>query len=492
MFVILSYAMLLGLAYAVSTGLWRMAGQEVGMGFFVIVPGGLLLIIVAFCIIYFLRSNPDDPATDAGTMSLSLRRIIIIYFLVLGWLLVALLVDLSFVDFPEAAVTINEVPTPEQITPSNVPPISGGTSSTAPESATPSPTPTPSPIATPPVNTTQSGSTKPPSGTSTAASSQSLCPAADASSGPPTIQQVIPRTTTGTAPTVYLAVYGKNFAKDSFVQFNGQRRSTFCIGPTLVEAQPENGDIQGKGTITVDVVTGDKISNAITVPVEKPTAPLNLGLWQPAITREVQLLLMVLAAGALGSLVHALRSISDFIGNRTAVASWFWWYVTRPLLGMALALIFYAVLRGGFLAGSPADAKVVNPFGVIAIGALVGMFSDKAAEKLAEIFNTLFEPKTGDTRKDKLAAPIVTRLQPETMKAGTTTPGVLTISGDHLDNIVKVKLDQQERNTKSVTAQQVTVDLQATDVSTARDIAITLVDSQNKSFAAGILHVTSQ
>ena len=31
-------------------------------------------------------------------------------------------------------------------------------------------------------------------------------------------------------------------------------------------------------------------------------------------------------------------------GNRTLTASWFWWYVTRPFLGMALALIFYAVV----------------------------------------------------------------------------------------------------------------------------------------------------
>jgi hypothetical protein len=46
-----------------------------------------------------------------------------------------------------------------------------------------------------------------------------------------------------------------------------------------------------------------------------------------------------------------------------------WWYITRPYLGMSLALVFYAVLRGGFVVGSPADAKVVNPFGVLAIGA---------------------------------------------------------------------------------------------------------------------------
>jgi hypothetical protein len=44
---------------------------------------------------------------------------------------------------------------------------------------------------------------------------------------------------------------------------------------------------------------------------------------------------------------------------------------------------------------------VVNPFGVIAIGALVGMFADKAAQKLAEVFDTLF--KADDTRKTRSA-----------------------------------------------------------------------------------------
>jgi hypothetical protein len=130
--------------------------------------------------------------------------------------------------------------------------------------------------------------------------------------------------------------------------------------------------------------------------------------WQLCVTRELQVVLLVLLAGALGSYLHAIRSLADFIGNRTAMASWFLWYIARPFVGMAMALIFYAVLRGGLLAGTPADAKVVNPFGVIAISALVGMFADKAAQKLAEVFDTQF--KAANTRKDKLISPVVDKL----------------------------------------------------------------------------------
>jgi hypothetical protein len=114
----------------------------------------------------------------------------------------------------------------------------------------------------------------------------------------------------------------------------------------------------------------------------------------------MQLLLLVILAGALGSYVHAIKSFGDYLGNRQLTSSWFVFYVTRPFMGMALALIFYAVLRGGFMAGTPADAKMVNPFGVLAIAGLVGMFADKATQKLSDVFDTIFTTK--DDRKDPL------------------------------------------------------------------------------------------
>jgi len=122
------------------------------------------------------------------------------------------------------------------------------------------------------------------------------------------------------------------------------------------------------------------------------------GVW--SLSLNIQLLLLGVLSGALGSYIHAIKSLADFIGNRTAKTSWFYFYVTRPFLGAALALIFYAVVRGGFMAGTPADASAVNPYGVIAICGLVGMFSDRASQKLSEVFETLF--RTNDVRKDKL------------------------------------------------------------------------------------------
>jgi len=345
--------------------------------------GILLAVLVVVCLGYILLKKPDNLSADANQMSLAQRRILLGYFLLLGALLMALLVDLNMVDFPESAVSI-------QMTP--------------PATAFPASNPT---LANPPAgrssNTTNLTIANSAVTNSTHGASQTSGSGAAEPKGDPVILQVIPRVTSGSPPTTYLAVYGTNLGAGSQVRINGQVRGTKVPGPDLLEAQPEASDIQGKGTITVDVITNDtpsKVSNCVIVSIEKPTAPLNLGKWKPYITREIQLLLIVLAAGALGCLIHGLRSIAIFIGNRNAVSSWFWWYITRPLLGMAMSLIFYSLLRGGFLAGTQADAKVVSPFGVLAIGAMVGMFTDKAVGKLADIFDMLLRSKADDANKD--------------------------------------------------------------------------------------------
>jgi hypothetical protein len=120
------------------------------------------------------------------------------------------------------------------------------------------------------------------------------------------------------------------------------------------------------------------------------------------INRELDLLLLVLLAGSLGSFLHIAQSYSEFIGNRTIKSSWAWWYSFRPFIGAGLALVFYAAVRGGFMAvstGSNAKATELNPFGLVSVGAMVGMFSKAATVKLGEVFDTVF--KAGSTPKSK-------------------------------------------------------------------------------------------
>jgi hypothetical protein len=121
---------------------------------------------------------------------------------------------------------------------------------------------------------------------------------------------------------------------------------------------------------------------------------------------DERLLLLVICAGALGSYVHTATSYSTYVGNRKFIASWTWWYLLRPFVGVSLSLIVYFSIRGGFLLlARVEEASQVNPYGVAAIAGLVGLFSKQASDKLNELFGTLFRPAPGEgdtVRRDSL------------------------------------------------------------------------------------------
>jgi len=111
--------------------------------------------------------------------------------------------------------------------------------------------------------------------------------------------------------------------------------------------------------------------------------------WEYSMFQETRLLLIVAFAGALGSLVHALRSFYKYVGNRQLVWSWLTMYLLLPFVGANLGLVFYLVIRAGFF--SP-DATVgqTSPFGFAALSTLVGLFSEQAVCKLKKVAETTF------------------------------------------------------------------------------------------------------
>ncbi|MCU1266574.1 MAG: hypothetical protein JWM21_2892 [Acidobacteria bacterium] len=143
---------------------------------------------------------------------------------------------------------------------------------------------------------------------------------------------------------------------------------------------------------------------------------------------EVRLLLLAMLAGALGSFIHAGTSFADYVGNRKLGGNWIWWYLLRPFIGMTLALIFYFVVRGGFISPS-AGGGDMNPFGIAAMAGLVGMFSKQAIDKLNEVFNSLFGSKGDEKRGDKLVAPKITAIKPNSGPTAGGTTVVLSGSG---------------------------------------------------------------
>jgi hypothetical protein len=306
---------------------------------------------------------------------------------------------------------------------------------------------------------------------------------------PPTIVAAMPRPGIGNAPSDLLTVYGTNFSDKSQVRLNGRPAMTKDLSATSITASLNSTDVVN-GQVAIEVVDQGRISNPVTLnlPLRKPSVKLNvLNTWEPPINREVQLLLIIVFAGALGTYIHASKSATAFIGNGTMKGSWFWWYISGPFVGMAMSLVFYCVLRGGFLAGTPADEKVVNPFGVLAVGALVGMFADKAALKLGEIFETLF--KSGDPRGDRLNAPVIVSLDPNKINAGEKQPVMVKIIGERLAKVTVVRVDSTEFKADVLSDREVHFTLQPKDLNEAKKLKIAAVDAQGGASISAILNI---
>lgn len=191
------------------------------------------------------------------------------------------------------------------------------------------------------------------------------------------------------------------------------------------------------------------------------------------VSDDVRLLLLVIVAGGLGSFIHAATSFVDYVGNRNFVRSWALWYVMRPLIGAALALVLYVAVRGGLLTAS-AGGDSVSPFGVTALAFLAGMFSKQATDKLSELFTTLF--KTSDdgdaVRKDKLhKAPKVLSVEPTRLSVGDG--GVeLLVNGSGFERASIVRLNGQPRETRFINTSRLAVTMKPTDTSSAGTLTL--------------------
>lgn len=137
-------------------------------------------------------------------------------------------------------------------------------------------------------------------------------------------------------------------------------------------------------------------------------------LWDFKVSGEVRMILLVMMAGALGSLVHGFRSLFWYVGNRAFARSWILMYFLLPFIGSSLSVIFYFVLRGGLFSPT-ATVDAASPFGFIGLAGLVGMFSNRAALKLQEIAESVFSTKESTKGKDNV--------DKETLEAEKKTSG---------------------------------------------------------------------
>lgn len=164
-------------------------------------------------------------------------------------------------------------------------------------------------------------------------------------------------------------------------------------------------------------------------PEEKfdPSCARLFGCWF-VLWGETRLLLIVMLCGFLGALIYSLRSFLWYAGNRNLVRSWLALYALVPLVGAMLAVVFYLVLRGGLFSPSTTISDT-SPFGFAAVAALVGMFTNQAAEKLRSVFETLLQKASTGKNPSPRALPVVTSVTPASIASGASR--TITVNGDH-------------------------------------------------------------
>lgn len=178
------------------------------------------------------------------------------------------------------------------------------------------------------------------------------------------------------------------------------------------------------------VILNAGISGVATAPPKQICAAGNFLCFH--VTTGGHLLILVMLAGALGSLIHATTSFGDFVGNRQLTANWLWWYILKPIIGTILATVVYLCVKAGFLS-APVGAENANVAGILALSGLVGMFSKQATDKLGEVFDTLFrtKPGGGDLKRSEGHAnplPVLGGIDPARLPAGSHD-AVLALSG---------------------------------------------------------------
>jgi len=217
------------------------------------------------------------------------------------------------------------------------------------------------------------------------------------------------------------------------------------------------------------------------------------GRFEADVYLETRLLLLVMLAGALGSLMHALRSLYWYTGNRKMVWSWVALYVLLPVTGAMLATVFYFVVRGGFFS-SQASFETTSPFGFVALSALVGLFSPQATLKLKEIAETVFsKPGPGADNKPQESTTPTTKPAPTiasvTPASGSATAPVV-IAGTNFSDGVVVKLGGIAGSVSSVSETSITVVVPANTAATGPvDVQVTNADGQTVTLPQAFTYV---
>jgi hypothetical protein len=196
---------------------------------------------------------------------------------------------------------------------------------------------------------------------------------------------------------------------------------------------------------------------------------------------DKRLLFTVALAGAVGSMPPVLTSIATYVGNRRFSLNWVWWYILRAPIGVALALLFYFVVRGSLMLPTVSNASgiaqdattALNVYGIAAFSALAGMFSKQATDKLEEVFNAVFSRKEDVKRKDSLSGSANLTFDPRKLTRGNRQD--LTVKGRGFKQGVSKATVNEEPRTFTVQNEATgTLEIKDKDVQTAGNLRVVI------------------
>jgi hypothetical protein len=169
--------------------------------------------------------------------------------------------------------------------------------------------------------------------------------------------------------------------------------------------------------------------------------------------------ILVALAGFIGNMIHIATSFTNYVGSKKFQRSWILWYFVKPFSAAALAVIFYILLKAGLLNSDGANGA--NPFGIVILSALAGLFTDKAMLKLEEIFVTMFRPK--DDRPGKIKDEFtITGITPLTIEKGKENSYV--VAGEKLDKAkLSLFMNDELISNSEVTATAITFKYKVTE-----------------------------
>lgn len=209
----------------------------------------------------------------------------------------------------------------------------------------------------------------------------------------------------------------------------------------------------------------------------------------PQIHINTILFLLVSLAGFLGSMVHLSTSLTNYVGSEKFCRSWTLWYFVKPFTAAGLALVFYLVLQAGLLNGNPSNS--VNPYGMVVLAALVGIFTDKATLKLEEIFTVLFKP--ADQRPDKMERKSeekgvkVTSVEPKQLSLQGENKIILTGEGFSSDELV-IKMEDKVMEA-IITTQSITFPYKVDPASEKKEMTLQLVNKKEETVYTNVFAV---